>query len=523
MGERLYKGFDLEPEPPVEPVTDPKRIERDYIEKLKAENLALARRKPHELKHGDFLITLIMPPFSIDEVYGKYKDLASFQPPVGLCTLASYLIQQGYKVKIIDANVGRFTLNAIVEQIEKNRPRIIGVYTITPNFIIVEKLVEQLKEKVPTIPVIAGGPHVNFMPKESLEETKLDYVCVGEGEETLHELVEQIRTHQYNLSSIDGLAWRDGEKIVINKSRTRKVDLDHLPFPAVHLLPDIQEYKLYLLQHKRQPFMTIITSRGCPYKCVFCDTPFGKKMSYNSPAYTVAYIEYLKEQFGIKEVHFVDDTFTLKESRTREMCDLMIKRKSQVSWYAATRADMKDKTLFKKMKEAGCWIVAIGAETGNQEIMTNIGKNTSIEKIQETAKLVRGAGLKLKVFFILGNPGETVDTIDQTIEFARKLNAHYPVFSLMTPFPGAPLWYNAEQFGQFDRKNFRKLLISTSDPLFVPNGFTKELLLEKQKEAFRKVYYNPAMVIRQLYSVRTVKDVVNLARAFIAFVKLQCY
>lgn len=523
MGENLFKGFDLEPEPPNEPVVDPKQNEREYIEKLKVENLALARKKPEELKYGDFLITLVMPPFSIEEVYGKYKDLASFQPPVGLCTVGAYLIQKGYQVKIIDANVGRFSLKSIVEQIEKDKPGIVGIYTITPNFVIVENLVEKLKEKVPNIPIIAGGPHVNFMPKESLMEAKLDYVCVGEGEETLHELVEQMRTNRYNLAAIDGLAWRDGDNIIVNKPRARKVDLDHLPFPAVHLLPDIQEYKLYLLQHKRQPFMSIITSRGCPYKCVFCDTPFGKKMSYNSPAYTVAYIEYLKEQFGINEVHFVDDTFTLKESRTREMCDLMIQRKTDITWYAATRADIKDKTLFKKMKEAGCWIVAIGAETGNQDIMTNIGKNTSIEKIQESAKLIRGAGLKLKVFFILGNPGETVETIDQTIDFARKLNAHYPVFSLMTPFPGAPLWYNAEQFGQFDRQNFRKLLISTSDPLFIPNGFTKELLLEKQKQAFRKVYYNPEMVFRQLYSIRTIKDAINLTRAFIAFVRVQCY
>lgn len=468
-------------------------------------------------------ITLINPPITVEEIYGKYSELASFQPPIGLCSLASYLIKHGYEeVKIIDANVLGLSISEIVGDITNNFPDLVGIYTNTSNYYVVSRLASEIKKTNGLQKVVVGGPHPTFLAKDTLIETAVDYCVIGEGEQTLLELVQHIDGNCDELSKIDGLAFKTSDnQVIINKPRNGIMDLDSLPFPAVHLLPPLSKYKLYLLQYKRLPYMTLITSRGCPYKCIFCETPFGKAVRYHSAEYVVDYIDYLNKQFGVKELHFCDDTFTFNEKRVFEICKLIQSRGLDVGWYAATRANIKDKSLFREMKKAGCWICALGAESGDSDILRLIGKRISLEDIKSSSEAVLKAGLMLKTFFILGNPGETLETVERTIRFAKILKAHYPVFSLMTPFPGSKLWDTAEKYGTFDRTNFQKLLISTSDPVFVPYGITKEVLLQKQREAFRRVYFNLGMVKRHLASIRSLNDLVKLIKAVFAFLKLQ--
>lgn len=467
-------------------------------------------------------IVLINPPLSIEEIYGKYSDLASFQQPIGLCSLASYLIKNGYKqVRIIDAPAIGLGISDIIKDIVKDKTDLVGIYSNTANYYIVSTLAFEIKKLGQSIKIVVGGPHASFLPRDILNEMQIDYCVIGEGEETLHELVRHIENNSKEFKEIDGLAYKtDGNQIVINKPRNRIEDLDSLPFPAVQLLPSLSKYKLYLLQYKRLPYMTIITARGCPFNCIFCETPYGKILRYHSPEYVVDYIEYLVKQFGIKELNFVDDTFTLDEKRVLEICSLIRKRNLDVSWYAATRANIKEKNIFFEMKKSGCWICAIGSESGSPQVLNLIKKSISLDEVRSACELVLKAGLMLKIFFILGNPGETLETIDQTIRFAKSLKAHYPVFSLMTPFPGTELWETAEKYGTFDRTNYQKLLISNSDPVFIPYGLTKEILLQKQKEAFRRVYFNLDMVKRQLSSITSLNDVKKLSKAFFAFVKL---
>ncbi|MBU0477575.1 B12-binding domain-containing radical SAM protein [bacterium] len=468
-------------------------------------------------------ITLINPPLTLDEAYGNYSDLASFLPQLGLCALASYLIKYGYKeVRIIDANVLGSSLSNIVKDVMSDSPDLIGIYNSTSNYFSVSSLVSEIKKTKRSQKIVLGGPHPSFLPEEILTETAVDYCVIGEGEETLLELVQHIEGNSDELNKIDGLAYKTSDdKIIINKPRKRIDDLDSLPFPAVHLLPPLSKYKFYPLQSKRSPYMTLITSRGCPYNCVFCETPFGKTVRYHSPEYVVNYIDYLVKQFGVKELCFVDDTFTLKEKRVFEICGLIQKINLDVSWYSATRANIKDKTIFNEMRKAGCWICAIGAESGDPEVLRLIGKGVSLDEIKSSCEAVLKAGIVLKTFFILGNPGETLETIEKTIKFAKSLKAHYPVFSLMTPFPGTELWNTAEKYGTFDRSNFQKLIISTADPVFVPYGLTKEILLKKQKEAFRRTYFSLGMVKKQLCAIKSIDDVKKLGKAAIAFLKLQ--
>ena len=203
------------------------------------------------------------------------------------------------------------------------------------------------------------------------------------------------------------------------------------------------------------------------------------------------------------------------------MCALMRKRKVDVSWYANIHASIRDRDLFREMKGSGCWIVAVGVESGDQRILRLIGKNTSPEQISSVCRSVLASGLMLKTFFILGNPGDTEDTIDRTIDFALSLKAHYPVFSLMTPYPGTELWKKAEEYGTFDRSRFDRLLLASSDPVFIPYGLSKEILLNKQKEAFRKTYLNLGMIKRQLASIDSPEGFAKLFKAFLSFLKIQ--
>ena len=421
----------------------------------------------------------------------------------------------------------KFSVSDIVNNIIKDSPDLVGIYTNTSNYYAVSKLTSEIKKAKKSQKVVLGGPHPTFLPKDTIEETVADYCVIGEGEETLLELVQYIDTplqhsNSEGLEKINGLVFRRSDSlIVINRPRKRIDDLDNLPFPAVHLLPQLSKYKLYLLHYKRLPYMTLITSRGCPHKCTFCETPFGKLVRFHSPDYVVDYIAYLANQFGVKELHFCDDTFTLDEKRVVAICDLIKKRNLDVTWYANVRANIKDRNIFKAMKGAGCWICAVGVESGDPEILHLIGKQITIEEIMATCDSVLKAGLILKSFFILGNPGETLETIEHSIRFAISLKAHYPVFSLMTPYPGAKLWETAEKYGTFDRTNFQKLKISTSDPVFIPFGMTKEILLKKQKEAFRRAYCNLGMVARQLAVIRSLDDIRKIAKAAYIFFKVE--
>ena len=467
-------------------------------------------------------VILVNPPICIKDVYGRFAQLASFQPPTGLAHLAGYLLQYGHEVEIVDANCLSLTIEDIVKEIKKYPPDLVGLYTISYNFPVIETLTKSIREAVPSLKMVAGGPHATFMPEQTLQETPIDFCVMGEGEETLHELVEHLEDGAKDFSSIEGMAYRTSEgEIKKNGERVRVKELDELPYPAIDLLPPLNKYKLYLLHHKKTPYFSVASSRGCPYKCVFCETPSGKIVRAHSAEYTADYLQFLEKKHGVKEIHFVDDTFTLNEKRIFRLTELMHQKNIDLSWYGTAHANVKNMDIFKAMKAAGCWIAAVGIESGSQKVIDMLDKGTTKERMQATCEGVLAAGLKLKTFFVLGNPGETVNTIEETIAFAKSLKGHFPVFSLMTPYPGAPLYENAEKFGTFDRSGFDKLKIATDDPVFIPYGLTKEILIKKQKQAFRNLYFNPSMVFRHLISLDSPMDAIKLTLAFKAYMVAQ--
>jgi len=468
-------------------------------------------------------IILINPPISLEDVYGRFKKLASFQPPVGLASLAGYLLQYKHDVSIVDCNAVGLSVEDTVKLIKSESPDMVGLYTLSYNYPVIEILVSAIRQSSPKVKIVAGGPHATFLPEQTLRETPIDYCVLGEGEETLQSLMEHLEDGAKDFTGIEGLAHKSPEgEIIINSERVRIKDLDEMPFPAIHLLPPLSNYRLYLLHHKRMPYMTVASSRGCPYKCVFCETPSGKIVRAHSPEYMVEYLQFLAKNYGIKETMFLDDTFTINEKRIFKFCDLMQKNNMDMTWYSNAHANVRDMDMFKAMKAAGCWIVAVGIESGNQTVIDLLDKGTTKEQMRLTCKGVLDAGIKLKTFFVLGNPGDTPERIDETIQFAKDLKPHFPVFSLMTPYPGAPLFETAEKYGTFDRDaGFDKQILATADPVFVPYGVTKKILLQKQKEAFRTCYFNLGMVMRHLAGIESFRDIKVLFQAFIAYLEVQ--
>ena len=468
-------------------------------------------------------IILINPPISLEDVYGRFKKLASFQPPVGLASLAGYLLQYKHDVSIVDCNALDFSVKDTVKLIKSESPDMVGLYTLSYNYPVINILTRAIKQSSPRVKIVAGGPHATFLPEQTLKETPVDFCVLGEGEETLLSLIQHLEDGAKDFSGIEGLAHKSPEgEITINSERVRVKDLDEMPFPAVHLLPPLSTYKPYLLHHKRMPYMTVASSRGCPYKCVFCETPSGKIVRAHSPEYMVEYLQLLSKEFGVKETMFLDDTFTINEKRIFSFCDLMQKNNVDMTWYSNAHANVRDLDLFKSMKAAGCWIVAVGIESGNQQVIDLLDKGTTKEQMRMTCKGVLDAGIKLKTFFVLGNPGDTAERIDETIQFAQELKPHFPVYSLMTPYPGAPLFETAEKYGTFNRAaGFHKQLLATADPVFVPFGITKKILLHKQKEAFRKSYLNLGMVMRHLSAIESFNDIKVLIQAFFAYLEVQ--
>jgi len=303
----------------------------------------------------------------------------------------------------------------------------------------------------------------------------------------------------------------------MNAPRQPIKDLDSLPFPARHLLPPLDIYKPKAIMYKKLPSTQIFTSRGCPYQCVFCQNPFGRRVRYHSPEYVVSEIEHLTKDYGIRDIVINDDTFTVNKERVHEICDLIDRRNIDIKWSCNVRVDCVDLPLLKRMKGAGCWLIMPGLESGNDGILKTLKKGITVEQGRNVCRWARQVGLWIKPSFIIGNPLETENSIEDTIEFAVSLKTHYPSFALMTPLPGAELWETAEQYGVFDRSDLAKLTPS-QNACFVPYGLCADYLIRKQKEAFRRCYLNLGMIIRHLKGISSFEDVRKMSHAAMAIV-----
>jgi len=336
-------------------------------------------------------------------------------PPLGLAYLAS-MIRDEHEVKIIDSNVLNYSFDDVRREMKNFDPDVVGITSVTPSIYEAYKVADLAKSVREDCIVIMGGPHATFLPDEVLMECKsIDIVVLGEGEETFRELINVIDRGD-PLEDVKGIAFRKNEKTFVTKPRPLIKDLDKIPFPSFDMLP-MDKYELQGVR-----YMSVISSRGCPFRCYFCASSriFGGYWRGRSPRNVVEEIKLIHDKFGVKNIEFVDDTFTLNERRVEEICDEILRERLDISWGASSRVDSVNRELAEKMRRAGCWVVYLGIESASQEILDATGKRITMNQIAKAVRILKEAGIQVLGSFILGFPEETIETAEQTITLAKK-------------------------------------------------------------------------------------------------------
>ncbi len=443
-------------------------------------------------------------------------------PPLGICYISSYLKSKKIKSEVLDANALNLSIQDILETVESKQPKIIGLTGTTPLILRIYKLASKIKESFPDIKIVVGGPHVSVLPERTLKEcSSIDMIVRGEGEITSYELVTAIK-NQSPFDGIDGLAYRKNEKVLLTSPQTRILNLDSLPFPDRSDLP-IKKYMPSIKWFNRAPFATVMTSRGCPNDCVFCASKLilGRAVRFRSPQNVLKEIRELKNKYGIKEVMFYDDTFTLNKERIYELCDLFVKSNINITWGCLSRVDRIDEDLLSKMKEAGCHIMSYGVESGSERMLGIIRKNVKLDQIEKAIKTTKDVGIKTSASFVFGVPGETKESIEKTINFALKIDPLFAQFYRVVPFPGTDL-YNVylEKNGdkEIDWQSF--LEIGNAKNIIELKNINEEEFGKLLKESYRKFYWRPKKIIQIFFKMLTPRKFKGLLIAAYAFLLL---
>jgi radical SAM superfamily enzyme YgiQ (UPF0313 family) len=366
---------------------------------------------------------------------------------VTLPYVAAALRAQGHEVEILDLLLARTTADKIERRMQRVRPQVVGITSVTLNHHIAEDIARIVRAVDPAVPIVMGGPHVSFEIEGSFRtlDGALDYIAIGEGEHTMVELVRALEGHM-DVRDVRGLAARDPAtgKVVRNAPRPLEDDLDTLPEPARDLMP-LSRYLAF------DSHASVVTSRGCPYECIFCSAPAwtGRKVRYRTPALCVDEIERLSA-LGFTEITIEDDLFTLYRKHFLAVCGEMIERKTGIRWNAFSRVDTITPEIVNTMAEAGCQAICFGVESGNQEVLDLVKKSSNLAKVKAAMRMTQEVGISALASFIIGLPGETAETLRKTVEFANSLRDEFGSlygFHILAPFPGTEVRDRAAEYG----------------------------------------------------------------------------
>jgi len=430
-------------------------------------------------------ICLISPPYNS----AVKSAIGTTSPPLGLAYLASVL-RKNHEVRIIDANILDYNFEDVRRELKSFYPDVVGITSVTPSAPQAFATAKIAKEVRKDCTVVMGGPHVTFLPEESLKECDyVDIIVRGEGEKTVEELMETIERGG-SLKKVKGITFRNGVEIVSTEPRPFIKNIDEIPFPSRDLLP-IYKYRAYGVV-----YTTMLTSRGCPFGCSFCASSrlFGKFWRGRSAENVLEEMKLIYEKYKIKNIEFVDDTFTLNKKRVEEICDGMIKEGWDITWGASSRVDVITKKLAEKMKKAGCWILFLGIESGCQAILNEVGKRITLEQAKKAVKILKDAGIQVLGSFILGFPKETSQMIEKTINFAKKLKLDWAEFSILTPYPGTPVFDYAVKNDLLLTRNWNRF--TAVDPIMKLKNVTEEQLKRLFRRAYLSFYLKPNVVWR---------------------------
>jgi len=429
-------------------------------------------------------VLLVNLPF--EKIYQRTKlaKMTHSIPPLSLAALGSSLLEDGHEVKVFDFNLPENNLGDFESLVKDFEPGFVGISFVTPLFGEMKKVAKLIKNINSQIIVVGGGPHCSSYPERTLEESDIDVVVVGEGDFIIKDIV-------------NGKSFEKGKLYVKPKSIE---NLDELPFPAYHLY-DLNKYKVSKSIARKMPAAWMETSRGCVYNCIYCNKNiFGRCFRTKSAERVVGEMIRLKEM-GVKEVHFTDDAFTTDIGRAKAICDLLIKRKVNLDFALINgiRVNQVDYEVLEKMRNAGCYKVFFGIESGNQQILNNIRKGITLKQVVQAVHWAKEAGIEVWGSFMIGLPGETKETMRDTIEFAKKLPLDLAKMSILIPLPATPIFEEWDKKGYIKTKDWEKFSFHSAPvEIYDHPNLPWDTIIEYYNKFYHEFYFRPGFILKRI-------------------------
>ena len=422
--------------------------------------------------------------YRTDAAGSDIARMANIMPPIGLASLAAWLDRQGAETTLVDCYANPHALSHIKEVLQKVRPSFLGLSCTTSSFLDGVRIAELAKSLVPSIKTVVGGPHISALKANSLNGfPAFDFGVVGEGEGTLAELTSGGWEQP---ASVKGLVYREADGApIFTGLRDRLIELDTLPFPAYDKLDGYPAaYKLPIFNYPRAPNSSCVSSRGCPYSCTYCDrSVFGKSFRYNSADYMVAHVRYLKERFGVRHINFYDDQFTFNRQRVEAFARQLMDQRLGVTYNCAARAEHLDEELLRFMKASGCWMISLGIETGDPELLAQHRQRADLDLLRDRILMIKRAGIRVKGLLMMGLPGESEASAHRSMEYVYSLPIDDFNLTKFTPFPGSSIYERIRDLGEFD-EDWEKM--DCMHFQFIPKGMNRAQLERLFKEFYRR-------------------------------------
>lgn len=447
-------------------------------------------------------------------------------PPIGLGYLATALRRKGSQdVLILDCVKEGLDLAGFAAKIKEIRPDLVGFQVFSHDLTSLAESLKIVKKIKPKVVTVAGGPHPSGFPEQMLKDFKrLDYAFKGESEMGLPLLVKKLAGRKISLAKIPGLIWRSGRAVKINP-QVFPENLDSLGFPAWDLIkPNSYPNAPQGVFFKNLPIAPIMATRGCPYQCAFCAgrTVTGLEIRSRSVDHVLAEIELLNKDYGVKEIHFLDDNFTLNRRFVKEFCQKLLKSSRRISWCCPNgiRMDTLDLEILQMMKAAGCYYVSVGIESGSNRILKLMKKRLTVEKIAKQVKMIKKSGLSVNGFFILGYPGETRKEMERTIKFSRSLGLTRVAFYNFLPLPGTEAYAQLRRTKEIEKEFDFSQTFQAETP-YAPKSVSKEQLKRLQQKAYLQFYLRPAILWEMVKEIKTLNQLKYILRRAFAYLKIE--
>lgn len=440
-------------------------------------------------------VLLINPSESL-AVYNvsKIKMALSEIPLLSLAVLGGSLLRNNIETEILDLSVSEKPNDDLINKFNEFKPDIVGITFTTPLFSEAKRIAKKLKELNPKVILVCGGVHTSSMPADTLKESLFDIGVVGEGDDTI---VEIAQNKPWEI--IKGIVYRKGNEIMVNQPRDLIQSLDSLAMPAWNLY-EIHKYHSSKLTSRKNPVGAIETSRGCVFGCIYCNKSiFGRRFRFKSPERVLAEIEYMLNK-GFNEIHVWDDNFVTNLDRAKKVCKMIIEKKLKFSWCLAcgVRVDCVDKEFLELAKKAGCYAVYFGVETGDAEIMKRIDKGITLDKARIAFKLAKESDLETVGFFMIGLPGETIESMEKTINFATELDPDYAKVTITVPYPSTKLYSYLEEKGLIKNRDWDKYNFHTPSKVYDHETLDWETLNRYYDLFYKRFYFRPKYLIRRI-------------------------